>query len=202
SENNNREWYHEHKDDIKAHLLEPFSGVLEQVSQKLARTRLPLKGSSKTMFRMNRDTRFSNNKKPYKENIGGLLTPSGTKNEASGLVYLHLDSNGGMMAAGFYKFNARQLEPIRQKIIEQPNQWRAVRKALFKAELDLSRENALKSMPRGFNSHESHEYADDIKLKNLIVQQPLTKSAWLKGEVLDQLTGFSKSIAPLIQFRP
>ena len=202
SENNNRDWYHEHKALLKVDLIEPFAHVLECVSQNLKRTRLPLKGNSKTMFRMNRDTRFSNNKKPYKENIGGLLTPGGTKNEAGGLVYLHLDANGGMMAAGFYRFSAGQLEPIRQRIVEEPKKWRAVRAALDKAGLQLNRESSLKSMPRGFKGHEDHEFADDIKLKNLIVQQSLPKTAWLKGDIVDRLTGFSKSVMPLIQFKP
>ena len=202
SENNNRGWYQEHKTLLKIDLIEPFAHVLERVSQNLKRTRLPLKGNSKTMFRMNRDTRFSKNKKPYKENIGGLLTLTGTKNEASGLVYLHLDTTGGMMAAGFYRFNAGQLEPIRQRIIEEPKKWRAVRTALDKAGLQLNRESSLKSMPRGFKGHEDHEFADDIKLKNLIVQQSLPKTAWLKDDVVNRLTNFSKAVAPLLQFKP
>ena len=199
-ENNNREWYHEHKELIKLDLIEPFAQTLERVSARLKRTRLPLKGSRQTMFRLNRDTRFSKNKKPYKENIGGLLTPSGTKGESSGLVYLHLDAHGGFMAAGFYNFNASRLEPLRQRMVDEPSQWQSIKAALSKARLDLNRDNTLKSMPRGFSQYAAHKYADDIKLKSLIVTQALAKSTWLKGTVVDELTAFAKNTIPLIQF--
>ena len=201
-ENNNREWYHEHKELIKLDLIEPFAQTLERVSAKLKRTRLPLKGSRQTMFRLNRDTRFSNNKKPYKENIGGLLTPSGHKNESNGLVYIHLDSNGGMMAAGFYRFSATQLAPIRQRMLDEPKAWHLVKRALFKAQLELDRSNNLKSMPRGFNGFKDHEHAEYLKLKNLIVQKPLPKTAWLKDDVVNRATEFAKAVTPLLLFQP
>ena len=60
AENNTREWYHEHKNQIKAELLEPFAETLVKTSTNLKRNKLALSGNSKTMFRLNRDTRFSN----------------------------------------------------------------------------------------------------------------------------------------------
>jgi len=199
--NNNRDWYHEHKKLIKLNLIDPFANILEHVSKNLKRTAYPLQGSRKTMFRLNRDTRFSKNKKPYKENIGGLLTPSGIKNEANGLVYLHLDTTSSMVAAGFYRFSANQLEPLRQRMIVEPKQWRMVKRALFKAELDLERTSQLKSMPRGFIAYSEHEHSDDLKLKNLIVQRSLPKRAWLSSVVVDQVTTFAQAVRPLLQFK-
>ncbi|MEM1081865.1 MAG: DUF2461 domain-containing protein [Pseudomonadota bacterium] len=199
-ENNNRAWYHEHKKLIKLDLIDPLAYVLEQASQALKRTRPPLKGGRNTMFRLNRDTRFSKNKQPYKENVSGLLTPSGLNGQGNGLVYLHFDTEGGFMGAGFYRADARRLEPIRQRMVDQPKQWQSVRNALFKAGLDLDRDNALKSMPRGFSQYTDHQHADDIKLKSLIVSRSLSKRAWLDGTVVDRLIAFAKQAAPLIRF--
>ena len=52
--NNNRPWYDEHRQAFEAHLREPFAGMLEQATERLEDTRVPLAGRAKTMFRQNR----------------------------------------------------------------------------------------------------------------------------------------------------
>lgn len=71
---------------MKRHLQDPFEALLEGVTAKLAGTEIPLKGGRQTTFRMNRDVRFSNDKRPYHEHVSGVLTPSGTKAEAAGVL--------------------------------------------------------------------------------------------------------------------
>ena len=89
--NNSKEWYDAHKADIKTHCLTPFGEMLEHVSNRLIDGPLPLEGSTKTMFRMNRDVRFSKDKSPYKTSVSGMLTPSGTKAEIAGMVYVEMN---------------------------------------------------------------------------------------------------------------
>lgn len=199
-ENNDREWYHEHKEDFEAYLREPFSEVLEHASDRLADTSVPLVGSAKTMFRQNRDVRFSKDKSPYNTQISGLMTPSGTKSEKSGLIYLQLNSDGGMLACGFYQFKASELAPIRDRIIEKPKEFSKVLKDLDKAGLSLSDEDKLKTMPRGYDEHSDNEYANYIKLKSLIAQTTLPKSAWLKGDILDRLVDHATGCSSLLAF--
>ena len=199
-ENNEKEWYSEHKEDFEAYLRAPFSEVLEHASGRLADKDIPLVGSAKTMFRQNRDVRFSKDKSPYKTQISGLMTPSGTKSEKSGLIYLQLDSDGGMLACGFYQFKASELAPIRDRMIEKPKEFSKVLKDLDKAGLSLSNEDKLKTMPRGYDEYSDHEYADYIKLKSLIAQTTLPKSAWLKGDILDRLVEYAIGCGSLLTF--
>ncbi|MEM7772349.1 MAG: DUF2461 domain-containing protein [Cyanobacteria bacterium P01_E01_bin.6] len=198
--NNEKAWYDEHREDFEAYLREPFAEVLELASDRLAETATPLVGSAKTMFRQNRDVRFSKDKSPYNTQISGLLTPSGTKAEKSGLIYLQLDSSGGMMACGFYQLKASELAPIRDQIMEQPKAFSVVLKDLEAAGLFLSDEDKLKTMPRGYEAYSDHEYADYLKLKSLIVQTSLPKSAWLKGDVLERLFEYGTGCASLLAF--
>ena len=101
--NNTKDWYDAHKADIKTHCLAPFREMLEHVSNRPLDSDRPLEGSAKTMFRMHRDGRFSKDKTPYKSSVSGVLTPSGTKAEMAGMVYVEMNASGGWVAGGFYK---------------------------------------------------------------------------------------------------
>ena len=115
-DNNNRDWFNENKAKFAKHLEQPFADLLEALSNRLSDARRPLSGDKSTMFRMNRDVRFSKDKTLYKTNVSGMLTPSGSKSEVSSILYLHLQSGGGFAAAGYYNLSPKQLIPIRDAI--------------------------------------------------------------------------------------
>jgi len=75
--NNNAEWFNENKAVFKDSLERPFAEVLEEVSSRLSEAPVPLRGSRTTMFRMNRDVRFSADKSPYKDRRRGAADPVG-----------------------------------------------------------------------------------------------------------------------------
>lgn len=81
----------------------PFLRLIDGLSATLRSSGIGLSGGSKTIFRMNRDSRFSHDKSPYKTFTSGLLTRSATKDISGGVVYLHLDSKGGFMVEGLYQ---------------------------------------------------------------------------------------------------
>ena len=74
-ENNETAWFHEHREQFRQYLLEPFEQLLEEASDRLAASDHPLRGGRRTMFRLNRDVRFSADKSPYTCQVSGLLTP-------------------------------------------------------------------------------------------------------------------------------
>ena len=198
--NNNKDWYDEHRKDFEAYLRGPFAEVLELASDCLSEAPVPLVGSAKTMFRQNRDVRFSKDKSPYSTQVSGLLTPSGTKAEKEGLIFLLLDTSGGMLACGFHQLKAAELAPIRDRIIEESKAFSDVLKNIDKAGLSLSDEDKLKSMPRGYEDYSDHEHSEYLRLKSLIVSTPLPKSAWLEADIVDRIVNYGKSCASLLLF--
>jgi uncharacterized protein (TIGR02453 family) len=67
------------------------------------------------IFRINRDTRFSKNKEPYKPNLGAFITDRGRKVSRAG-YYIHLEAGGSMTAGGLYMPPAPELKAIRRAI--------------------------------------------------------------------------------------
>ena len=200
AQNNTKDWYDVHKADIKTYCLIPFGEMLEHVSNRLIDSPLPLEGSAKTMFRMNRDVRFSKDKSPYKTSVSGLLTPSGTKAETAGMVYAELNATGGWVAGGFYRLPTAQLGLIRQRIVDETSAYQAVLDGLTDAGTELADIDRLTRMPKGFSEYEDHPKAEDIKRKSFIVRADIPKKAWLNGDVTGIVAGLARQTMPLIGF--
>lgn len=198
--NNNREWFNDHKAEFKAKLEGPFIALLEALSARLSDAPRPLSGGKATMFRMNRDVRFSEDKSPYKTAVAGLLTPSGTKKEMSGLVYVHLDAKGGFTASGYYNLAPKALGPMRDRIIADADGFDDVLGALKGAGRALESEHTLTAMPRGYSEHEGHRHAPMLKLKSFIVQESLPKKAWTSGDVARRVEALARDVTPLLAF--
>ncbi|MGR3434338.1 MAG: DUF2461 domain-containing protein [Shimia sp.] len=200
AETNEKAWYDAHKAEFEAELRAPFAQVLEAATAWLDGTIHPLVGSKKTMFRQNRDVRFSKDKSPYKTSVSGLMTPSGTKSEAAGVVYLHLDATGGFVAAGFHQFPTAKLGQIRDRIVDQPGRFQQTLDALAERGLDLDRGNGLTRMPKGYEDQSDGPHAEYLKLKSFLVMQPLDRAAWTEGDVVDRVTHHALACADFLGF--
>ena len=198
--NNNKEWFDAHREEVRHFVQNPFEGLLEMVSTKLADAELPLSGGRQTTFRMNRDVRFSADKRPYNSHVSGVLTPSGTKSEKGGLVYVHLGPDGGFLAGGHYKLPPKELGPIRDRIVERPDAFRRVLDDLADAGLKLCREVTLKSMPQGYADHADAWFAEHLKLQAYFVRRDLGLDEWKSDAVARAVARFAQDCAGLIRF--
>lgn len=200
AENNERAWYKAHQEQIEARLLDPFGEVLAAVSDRLAKKKIRLAGGPDTMFRMNRDVRFSKDKRPYKENVSGLLTRDGTKKSSGTILYFQCEAGGGFLAFGTYMPSTDTLNRVRQRVIEKAGDFAKVRRALDKYGHGFADLGRLKRMPRGFEAHEAHDHAEVLKHKSLIVRVDLPKKAWLTGDVVERAVGLATDTKELGKF--
>lgn len=200
TQNNNKEWFSENKTRYEDTVRKPFAALLEQLTTTLSGTSVPFRGDEKTMFRAHRDVRFSNDKSPYSTHVSGLLTPSGTKSESNALLYFHLDMNGGFCVAGLYHPSTDRLEELRNAMIEKPKEFSALLEHLSKKGLELDSSESTKTMPRAFSDFADHQFASQIKLKNLLVRKELSKADVLSDHLVSDLKKFALDAAELLGF--
>jgi uncharacterized protein (TIGR02453 family) len=198
--NNNRDWFIENKKRLEQEVRGPFASLLETLSDLLSENGLPLHGGPKTMFRMNRDVRFSRDKSPYKTFVSGLLTKTGTKDISTGLVYIHLDSKGGFVVSGLYQPPTDRLFELRTSMIEKHGIFSETLSSLREHGLDLDPTDATKNMPRGFSEFSEHEHAESLKLKNIMVRRDLQPSEWWKTGFDTELAQFAIASRPILEF--
>jgi len=198
--NNSKEWFMENKSTYESVVRRPFAEMLEEISSHLLSTDLPYSGGEKTMFRVNRDVRFSSDKSPYNTHVSGLLTPDGTKSEATALLYFHLEEDGLFAVGGLYKPSTERLGGLRTAMLEKEPDFRACLDELQSAGLSLDSSDATKTMPRGFNDYADHPLSEYIKLKNLMVRIDLSRAELLSSGLSRQLSEFALSARPLFSF--
>ncbi|MEM6767242.1 MAG: DUF2461 domain-containing protein [Bacteroidota bacterium] len=199
-EHNTREWYHEHKAEFEGQVRIPFASLLEELTERLASTDLPLGGNKKTMFRQNRDIRFSKDKSPYQTHVSGILTPSGRKDESEGVLYLHIHTEGGFLACGFYKLPTDRLRVIRDSILEKPDEFQAIIDQLNKKNLPLVEDGKLTAMPKGYKEFADHPMADFLKLKSFSTHKTLDKQELLEEGLVEEIIHFGLASKDLLAF--
>lgn len=200
AENMSKEWMQANKPRYETEVLGPFGALVEALSEELMKRNIPLRGSAKSsIFRINRDVRFSRDKSPYKTNAGAAMTRDGVKHGA-GVLYIHLDPQGCFTACGFYSPEPEQLSALREAIRDDPEAFAEVAAALQKAKLPLSEEETLKRLPRGFEDCAGTPVEAAVKLKSLIVRRPLPPSALGDRKLVDRIADFAVASRPLLDF--
>lgn len=195
--NNTRDWYEENKASLKEHVRVPFAGMLGVAGMLLDGSRYPLSGSEKTMFRQNRDVRFSKDKTLYKTHVSGMLTRDGTKQETGGVVYAQIGPRDGLLAAGYYQLATTDLNKVRDRMIADADRFGEIAGALADKDYPIDRWNTLKTMPRGLKQHETHPLADYLKLKGYTVRREHSRDVWLSGDIVERLVELSEAIGPM-----
>jgi uncharacterized protein (TIGR02453 family) len=174
SENNNRAWFVMNKpryDILRAEFLELVTKLIADISKfdpEVAHC-----NPKKSLFRINRDMRFSHDKSPYKTRFSAAITASGLKKPSQGggpAYYCHIDADGTLLVAGGeYIPPPDRLKTIRQHVITDATGFSKVLKNRKLKETfgDLQGEGSLKRPPKGFDTDVPHlEY---IKMKSFIV---------------------------------
>ena len=199
TDNQTRVWFSEHRSEYEEFVREPMKRFTDELSESLANKDIPLWGDpKKSLFRINRDARFSKAKHPYNMHASGLFTRTGDKH-SPGVLYFRLDPLGSRCAAGYLQPEAHNLKKLRQGILDNPKAWLSLEKALKRKGYELDYSNTLARIPRGFNDVPP-EVERAIKLKGWIIRKQLPRSTICSKELIKEVTGFAKDMLPLLSF--
>jgi uncharacterized protein (TIGR02453 family) len=197
--NQTRVWFSEHRSEYEEFVREPMKHFTDVLSESLANKDIPLWGDpKKSLFRINRDARFSKAKHPYSMHASGLFTRTGDKH-SPGVLYFRLDPLGSRCAAGYLQPEPDNLKKLRQGILDNPKAWLSLEKSLKRKGYELDYSNTLARIPRGFNDVPK-EVEGAIKLKGWIIRKQLPRSTICSQELIKEVTGFAKDMLPLLSF--
>lgn len=200
--NNSREWFHEHKSDYEAHLRKPFIALLTDlqtdvlaVSEHFRSDPKPAGGS---LFRIHRDTRFSNDKTPYKTWSGAKIFHARHKEVEAPSFYLHVQPGHCFIGAGLWHPQPDSQRRIRQFILDNPGAWKAAAHSpAFRRKFTMDGESLVRP-PRGFPA--DHELIDDLKRKDFIATMALDDSVVLGPVLRKTVAAQLAALAPLVDY--
>lgn len=169
-ENNNRQWYHEHKTEYKAANAE-FEKVLQDLIVGIGEfDRSILHNVPRELtFKLVRDTRFSHDKSPYNPSFRAHIASKGKLPIPVG-YYIMIKPGGGTFLGGglFADMFKDATTMIRDYISANPEEWdQIINDDTFQKYFTVGG-TALKNVPKGYDKE--HPQAEYLKNKSWYVE--------------------------------
>jgi len=198
--NNNKAWFDEHRkqyEEVKG----DFILLIEKIIMGIATFDAPI-GSLKAkdcMFRINRDVRFSKDKRPYKNNIAAYFNRNGKKGIGAG-YYVHIEPGASFVAGGMWMPEAKELAKIRQEIDYNFDAFKKIfsAPAFKKTFTEGIKGETLVRPPKGYE--ETHPGIEFLKLKSFIITKPFTDIEVQNPAFPKQVAATFKLMKPLTDF--
>jgi uncharacterized protein (TIGR02453 family) len=205
-QNNNKEWFEEHKKEYERLILEPSRAFVEEFGEHL-QALVPTVNFSpkvnKSLFRIYRDSRRPNALSvPMKHRIGIIFWQGSGKRMQSSSFYLHFSPDELYVAAGVRWFEKPMLDAFRESIkddVKRAQLWDILEniKAMGKGYTHL--EKGYKRYPKGFDK--SMTNADLSLYKGMATYKVLDPHLIEDGEkLIDTLYEIYEDMLPLQQF--
>jgi uncharacterized protein (TIGR02453 family) len=150
------------------------------------------------IFRINRDTRFSKDKTPYKTNFWIEITPT-WKRVGLPCFYLHIQpGNQSFIAGGLYMPESKTIGLIREWINKKWKDLKKIIDKVLKSESFYLYEDAVKTAPRWYKKDNPN--IELLKLKHRIVERPVSDKELLGNEFEKELVKDFKKISPFVEW--
>ena len=199
---NNRDWFQKNKSRYESDVLEPALAFVESMQKPLATiskhfVAVP-KRTGGSLMRIYRDTRFSNDKTPYKTNVGIHFRHEKGKDVHAPGYYLHISPEECFLGCGIWHPESKALAKIRKTIDKDQAGWK--RAAMSKAFLNLFEMHgeSLKRPPKGYKAE--HPLIDELKRKDFIGLTPISFDDLFDPKLPKAIASKLKKGTPMMKF--
>ena len=199
--NNKREWFQPRKELFEQSVKTPMVGLVETVNSELAKFAPDyIVEPAKAIYRIYRDTRFSNDKTPYKTHIAASFWRHGMAKHAGAGFYFSVAPDEIEIAGGVYMPGPEELLALRSHIAENADRLRRLVKArgLVRLMGEL-KGDTLSRVPKGFAP--DHPAADLIRMKQWLyyvtdMEPALAKTRKIATDIVERF----RAMEPVISF--
>ncbi len=195
--NNDKPWFDKNRAEyqiLRLEFIDFIAGLISEISSFDASVKAVK--AKETLFRINRDVRFSNNKNPYKTHFSAAIAGGG-RHSSLPIYYLQLGAEQSVVAGGVYVPESDQLATIRRFIALNPKKADALLKNKILLEhfggLDL--DHVLSRFPKGFS-----EGSSLLKFKSFTVSRGFDAFGFQPEILRDELISSFQKMQPLHKF--
>ena len=173
NQNNDREWYHAHKDDYKkANAV--FEELLQALMLEIGKFDSSiLQNNPKDLtFKLVRDTRFSHDKSPYNPAFRAHISSKGKMSVPVGYYLMIKPENQSFLGGGLFADMFKDATAmIRDHISGNGEEWeRIMHEPAFEKYFTV-KGTALKNVPAGYGKE--HPQAEYLKFKSWYLEYPI-----------------------------
>lgn len=197
--NNNRQWFCEHKseyDELRALWLSDLQRVIDRLAQ--SDSRLKYLEAKDCVYRIYRDTRFSNDKTPYKTFFSAAIGPGGRHHFGAG-YYVHIGLDEAGVYGGIWAPEGPALRKLRKAIVDNIEEFREI------IDSPAMIENfpgwtgpQLKTAPKGYPK--DHPEIELLRLTEFGKWHPLDRKFFSKSDWPERMADLLSILRPLNDF--
>ena len=198
---NDRDWFARNRERYLRDVLDPmlrFIGdaapVLSRLAPRLVVDPRPVGGS---LFRIQRDTRFSKDKTPYKTNVAASFRHEAGRDVHGPGLYVSLAPGEVEVGGGVWHPEPEPLRLLRKGIVERPAAWRRALAAPGIDRLEWWGES-LSRTPRGFPA--GHPLDAWLRRKDFAAGVELREADALAPDLLDRCVEAWRPLGPALRF--
>lgn len=198
-ENNNKEWFDQNRDryqECRKKVLFLTEVIIHEAGK--FDSEIGIQDAKNCVFRIFRDVRFSNDKTPYKTNMGSFIAKGGRKSVSAG-YYIHIEPGGSFVGGGSYCPPADALKAFRTEIFDQPEDFKQlINNESFRKIYPKLYDDKLKTAPKGFPK----DFADIdlLKYKSFAFGSPIDDSVVASDAFVENILRSMKELYPVNKF--
>jgi uncharacterized protein (TIGR02453 family) len=197
--NNEREWFRANKETFDQKVKLPMMGLIMAIGTEMRRIAPEISFDPRNIYRIYRDTRFSNDKSPYKTQIAASFNPARITRHAGAGLYFHVSPDELLVAGGVYMPGPEELRAIRRHIAANHRELRRiVSGARFKKLFGGLSGEQLKRAPQGFPLE--HPAIDLLRYKQFLAWTEKPPALAESPKLLPFIVEHFRAMLPLIRF--
>jgi uncharacterized protein (TIGR02453 family) len=199
---NERPWFHANKARHEAQVRDPFLALIADLAEPLAKVSphyradpKPLGGS---LFRIQRDTRFANDKTPYKTHAGAQFYHARGRKAEAPVFYVHLQPGACFVGAGLWHPAPETQRRMRAFLVDNPAAWKKAAHAPAFTKRYAMEGDSLVRAPRGYDA--DHALIDDLKRKDYVATRALDDDVVLGPRLKQVLADDFARLGPFVDY--
>jgi len=153
--NNTKKWFDANKPWYEQAVKRPFAAFVEEMIVRVRREDSEVAIDAKdAIFRINRDTRFSKDKSPYKTHMAANISSQGRKSREAPGFYFQFGADQVLIAGGAYMVETENVYKLRKAIVNNLDEFNALLKNKeFKKKFETLQGEQNKVLPPEFKEY-------------------------------------------------
>ena len=194
-----REWFKAHQGEFNRLWKEPLEQLVAELISRLASTYPRMAEAKPHFFRIQRDTRFSNDKSPYKDfvAVGLPIRPDGTEDRPVPSLYMSFGIDRSFVGTGVWHTSPAVLAKYREALDDAKRgaELQKLVDGLTGKGFDLMSFDMLKRVPKPFP--QEHPRAELLKRKGLALGRDISEELMASPELVDFCAESLEQVSPV-----
>ena len=198
--NNDREWFKERKWRYQEHVRGPMIALVERLAADFATFAPELVASPRaSLYRIYRDTRFSDDKTPLKTHVAAVFPCRGLPKHQGAGLYLEVSPGWVWVGGGMYAPDTTQLQAVREHIASNVVRLRAiVESPAFRRTIGSLGGEQLQRVPRGYPK--DHEAAAYLRHRQFLAGAEFPAAFATSSRFYSGVVDVFRQVSPLVRF--